>query len=62
MLYSILPSPLFTILNLSFSLLITRIGKEELAFLLLITCSFVGFIRRSFLFLWVLRKGCLILL
>ena len=52
----VLPRLLFTMLNVSFSRLITR----ELFFLLSITRSFVVSVRRSFFFLWVLRKGCVI--
>ena len=33
-------------------------GKRELFFLLLMSCNFLVSVRRSFLFLCVLRKGC----
>ena len=39
-----------------------RLGRRELICLLLFTCNYMVFVRRSFLFLWVLRMGCVILL
>ena len=39
-----------------------RLGKRELICLLLITCNYVVFVRRGFLFLWVLGMGYVILL
>ena len=39
-----------------------QLGKRELIFLLLFICYFVASVRRSFLFLLVLRIGCIILL
>ena len=39
-----------------------RLGKRELICLLLFTCNYVVFVRRSFLFLWVLGMGYVILL
>ena len=39
-----------------------RLGKRELICLLLFTCNYVVRVRRAFLFLWVLRMGCVILL
>ena len=39
-----------------------RLGKRELICLLLFTCNYVVFVRRGFLFLWVLGMGYVILL
>ena len=39
-----------------------RLGKRELICLLLFTCNYVFFVRRSFLFLWVLGMDYVILL
>ena len=39
-----------------------RLGKRELICLLLFTCNYVVFVWRSFLFLWVLGMGYVILL
>ena len=39
-----------------------RLGKRELICLLLFTCNYVIFVRRGFLFLWVLGVGYVILL
>ena len=39
-----------------------RLGKRELICLLLFTCNYVVFVRRSFLFLWVLGMDYVILL
>ena len=39
-----------------------RLGKTELICLLLFTCNYVVFVRRGFLFLWVLGMGYVILL
>ena len=39
-----------------------RLGKRGLTCLLSFTCNYVVFVRRSFLFLLVLRVGCVILL
>ena len=41
---------------------IPRLGKRELICLLLLTCNYVVFVRRGFLFLWVLGMGGVILL
>ena len=41
---------------------ISSVGKRELICLLLFTCNYVVSIRRSFLFLWVLVIGYVILL
>ena len=38
-----------------------RLGKRELSLLLLFTCKLV-FVRRGFLFLWIIGMGCVILL
>ena len=38
------------------------LGKRELICLLLFTCNYVVFVRRSFLFLWVLGMDYVILL
>ena len=43
-----------------YCLLITSVGEERAAFLLSITCNFIVSVRKSFLFLWILRKGCII--
>ena len=37
-----------------------RLGKRELICLLSFTCNYVVYVRRSFLFLWVLGMGCVI--
>ena len=39
-----------------------RLWKRELICLLLFTCNYVFFVRRGFLFLWVLGMGYVILL
>ena len=39
-----------------------RLGKRELICLLLFSCNYVVFVRRGFLFLWVLGMGYVILL
>ena len=39
-----------------------RLGKRELICLLKFTCNYVVFVRRGFLFLWVLGMGYVILL
>ena len=39
-----------------------RLGKREIICLLSFTCNFVVFVRRGFLFLWVLGMGYVILL
>ena len=39
-----------------------RLGKRELIYPLLFTCNYVVSVRRSFLFLWVLGMGYVILL
>ena len=39
-----------------------RLGKRELICLLLFTCNYVVFVRRGFLFFWVLGMGYVILL
>ena len=39
-----------------------RLGKRELICLLLFTCNYVVFVRRRFLFLWMLGMGYVILL
>ena len=41
---------------------LSRLGKRELICLLLFTCNYVVFVRRGFLFLWVLGMGYVILL
>ena len=39
-----------------------RLGKKELICLLLFTCNYMVFVRRGFVFLWVLEMGYVILL
>ena len=39
-----------------------RLGKRELLCLLLLTCNYVVFVWKGFLFLWVLGMGYVILL
>ena len=39
-----------------------RLGKRELICLLSFTCNYVVFVRKGFLFLWVLGMGYVILL
>ena len=41
---------------------LTSVGEERANFLLLFTCNYVVFVRRGFLFLWVLGMGYAILL
>ena len=41
-----------------FSGIITSVGEERAYFLLSSTCSFVVSVRRGFLCLWVLTRGC----
>ena len=62
MLYFVLPSLVFHYLNVSSSRLTTMIMEKRAVFLLLITRNFVVSVRGSFFFLWVLMKGCVILL
>ena len=38
------------------------LGKRELICLLLFTCNYVVFVRRGFIFLWLLKMGYVILL
>ena len=51
-----------TYLYVRCSRLITWVLKRELIFLLSFTCNYVVSVRRGFLFLLVLRTGCVILL
>ena len=54
--YFVLPVLLFKFERIKLS----RLGKKELGFLLSITCNFVVSVRRSFLFLYMLRIFCVI--
>ena len=44
------------------SISITSVGEDRAVFLLSFTCNFVVSVQKSFLFVLVLGKGCIILL